>query len=82
MTISQGYSTKKPALNPPTKPSLADETPIWIGHEDSDDEKIQQIFTIESTLCFKEKTEDDLICVLITNLDSPTNYIMHMIEET
>jgi hypothetical protein len=82
MTISQGSSTKKLTLYPPTKPSPTHETPIWIGNEDSDDDKIQQVFMIESTLSFKEKIEDDLIYDLITNIDSPTNHIMHMIEET
>jgi len=79
MIISQGTYTKKLTLYPPSKPNISHETPMRVGNGDSDDDNVQQVFMIESSLCFKEKIEDDIICDIITNTYSPTNHIMHVI---
>jgi hypothetical protein len=65
-----------------SKPRFSHETPMWVGNEDSDDDNVQQLLMIKSSLSFKEKTEDNLICDLLTNPYSPTNHIMNMMEET
>jgi hypothetical protein len=55
---------------------------MWVGNGDSEDDNVQQVFMIRSSLSFKEKFEDKLICDLITNHYSHTNHIMNIIEET
>jgi hypothetical protein len=41
MTISHGKSTKKITLHPLSKPISDQETPLWIGNGDNDDEDFQ-----------------------------------------
>jgi hypothetical protein len=59
--------TKKLTLYPPTKPTTDQDMPIWIGNEDSDDESVQQLLTLDQALSFKDQTKDDLINTFITN---------------
>jgi hypothetical protein len=40
---------------PPAKPSLDQETPMWVGNGDNDDEIIQRLFMVDLSLSFKTK---------------------------
>jgi hypothetical protein len=54
---------------------------MWVGDGDNDDEDIQQFLMVDLALAFKDKTDDDLICDAIIDLDSCTNNVMQMFLE-
>jgi len=55
MIISHGKYTNKLTLYPPAKPILDQETPMWAGNGNNDDEIIQRLFMVDLSLAFKLK---------------------------
>ena len=51
MTILDGNDTKILTLYPPARPSLEDETPVWMDLEE--EEGVQPLLTIGKELTFK-----------------------------
>ena len=58
MTISNGVTTQKLVLYPPTQPSPVLKNPLWVGFEEDD---TLPVLTIGKALQFKDETEDDSI---------------------
>ena len=65
MTISHGNSTKKLTLYPPAKPSPDLENSPWV--EDSDEELVRPLLTLDQASTFKQATEDDFICTYLAH---------------
>jgi hypothetical protein len=65
MTISQGNSTKKLTLYPPSKPSPDLENSPWV--EDSDEKPAEPMITLDQASTFKQTTEDDFICTYLAH---------------
>ena len=80
MTISDGSTIKNMTLYPPAKPSIDDETLLWMELEQEED--IQPLLTIGKSLTFKIETEDDTICNFIIEPMSVTKRAYQILNNT
>jgi len=66
--------TKHHTLFPPSKPNTNHENTIWIENEEVDEESIQLVFSINTTLCLKDDTKNNIINGFLSNPSTSSDF--------